>query len=205
MVKTVTSDIEGVMPYYARFELIQGHVFRFDTRIYLGQVPCHEEGECVGAVVGKNPGSAKPTQLDVLAPLSLAGDKMLPSVRNRFLRAYERAGRLAPRGAFVRVWNLFYLCNPNLTAACSSMSRITNVPVCPSEGSQPKVVWFAWGGADRRIDAFKQRFGAYGDGCFYYDHHRRTVVSGAPAVGDFAKHPQGMPAEPLVRYLAGVL
>jgi hypothetical protein len=48
-----------------------------------------ESGKCVGAIVGKNPGSAKPTQLGVWGPLNLDGDKMLPSVRNRFVAAYK--------------------------------------------------------------------------------------------------------------------
>lgn len=146
------------MAYYARFESLAGHVFRFDTRIYLGKHNADEYGECVGAIVGKNPGSAKPTQLGVLAPLNLDGDKMLPSVRNRFASAYQQAGKAMPNNAFIQVWNLFYLCNPDSGAACSAMSGFANPPLCPSENKKPKIIWFAWGGNDGYLNGFKQRF-----------------------------------------------
>ena len=91
------------MTYFARFESVADHIFRFDTRIYLGKHNADEDGECVGAIVGKNPGSAKPTQLGVLAPLKLDGDKMLPSVRNRFIAAYQNAGKPIPNNVFIQV------------------------------------------------------------------------------------------------------
>lgn len=193
------------MTYYARFEPVAEQVFRFDTRIYLGKHNTEEGGECVGAIVGKNPGSAKPTQLGVLAPLNLAGDKMLPSVRNRFIAAYQKAGKSIPANAFVQVWNLFYLCNPNLGAACSEMSRSVNPTLCPSENKKPKITWFAWGGNDGYLNPFKQRFLADQGSGFYYNHRSRMIVSRIPSITDFAKHPQGMPATPIVNHLAGLL
>jgi len=193
------------MAYYARFEPVAGHVFRFDTRIYLGKHDANEDGECVGAIVGKNPGSAKPTQLGVLAPLNLDGDKMLPSVRNRFVAAYQNAGKSIPTNAFVQVWNLFYLCNPDLGAACSEISSLVNPPPCPSESKKPTIIWFAWGGNDGYLNSFKQRFLSDQKSGFYYNHQSGMIISRAPSVTDFAKHPQGMPAMPIVNHLAGLL
>lgn len=193
------------MAYYARFESHAGQRFRFDTRIYLGKHDADEGGECVGAIVGKNPGSAKSIQLGVLAPLSLDGDKMLPSVRNRFVAAYQKAGKSIPANAFVQVWNLFYLCNPVLGAACMEMNRLANPPLCPSENKKPKIIWFAWGGNNGYLNLFKQRFLTDQKMGFYFNHQSGVVVSCAPSATDFAKHTQGMPAIPIVNHLAGLL
>src|SRR5690606_19045287 len=114
-----------------------------------------EEGQCVGAIVGKNPGSAKPTRLSVLAELMLDGDKMLPSVRNRFISAYQATNSVIPNNAYVQVWNLFYLCNPLLDEACLSINTLKSAPLCTSESGVPSVVWFAWGGNDNRLRLFK--------------------------------------------------
>jgi len=113
------------MPYFANFRIHEGHQFRLDTRIYLRQSdePSNHD-RCVAAVIGKNPGSANPTELNCLTPLSLDGDKLLPNVRNRFLNAYERSETEVPPGAFIRVWNLVYLCNQNLKDAIASFRTV---------------------------------------------------------------------------------
>ncbi len=193
------------MSYYARFEEVDGQLFRFDTRIYLGAHDLAAESICVGAIVGKNPGSAKPTELSVLAPLALDGDKMLPSVRNRFRAAYQVAGKSIPNNAYVSVWNLFYLCNPVLDQACAVVNAMGNSPSCESEEGVPPVIWFAWGGNDARLNAFKQRYLTCQRNSFYYDHRAAKVIAQAPSAEDFAKHPQGMLARPVVEHLAGFL
>ncbi len=193
------------MAYYARFDTVADHVFRFDTRIYLGNHNTNEVGECVGAIVGKNPGSAKPTQLGVLAPLKLDGDKMLPSVRNRFIAAYQNTSTPIPNNVFVQVWNLFYLCNPDLGMACSEMSSIANPPFCPTENKNPMIVWFAWGNSNGYLNPFKKRFLSGKKNGFYYNHQSGLVVSRPPTITDFAKHPQGMPKMPIVNHLTGLL
>jgi hypothetical protein len=198
-------QFSGKMSYYARFENINNRLFRFDTRIYLGKHDHNLPGKCVGAIIGKNPGSAKPTQLGSLSPLNLDGDKMLPSVRNRFIAAYQSMGKEIPENAFVQVWNLFYLCNPNLGEACVAISELPITPQCPSETSQPDIVWFAWGGNDARLNVFKARFTSREFTSFYYDHRAGTVIIHVPTVQDFAKHPQGMPAKPIIEHLARAL
>jgi len=191
--------------YFARFEEISGRLYRFDTRIYLQGYCATQESICVGAIIGKNPGSAQPLQLGVWAPLELAGDKMLPSVRNRFVAAYGEAGKSIPRNAFVQVWNLFYLCNPKLREACITIRMLPSHPLCSSEESTAGVVWYAWGGDDPRLNAFKKRFGSEQDKAFYYEPHLRSIVTRKPKSSDFAKHPQGMPAEPVVEHMARLL
>lgn len=136
------------LSYFARFEEISGQIFRFDTRIYLTDFNIDAESICVGAIVGKNPGSAKPRVLNQLQSIELDGDKMLPTVRNRFLSAYQAAKKKLPENAFVRVWNLFYLCNPDLNSAVTKIEQFPDLPVCKTELENPPIVWFGWGGSD---------------------------------------------------------
>lgn len=47
--------------YWVKFELKNNHLYRFDTRIYLKPILYPSDKDiCIGAVVGKNPESAKP-------------------------------------------------------------------------------------------------------------------------------------------------
>jgi hypothetical protein len=106
------------MPYFATFQRHGDSVFRLDTRIYLANSITPSTGDvCVAGIIGKNPGSASPVTVGNLAPLLSSGDTMLPSMRNRFISAYARASKEIPPGAFVRVWNLFYLCDAKLASA----------------------------------------------------------------------------------------
>ncbi|HNQ74926.1 MAG TPA: hypothetical protein PKN95_15170 [Verrucomicrobiota bacterium] len=194
------------MEYVAKFEKIDGVVCRFDTRIYLGSFHRSERSICVGAIVGKNPGSASPAQLGVLTQLELRGDKMLPTVGNRFRTAYELADKPVPRNAFVRVWNLFYVCDKDLRQAAERASQLGSPPVCSSEQDTVPLVWFGWGGDDAKLNLFKQRFikRAY-PVAFFYDHRVRKVVGHAPTQTDFAKHTQGMPEAPITGHLSRLL
>jgi len=46
--------------FWAEFVEIGKDIFRFDTRVYLNRIRSIESRDpCIGAVVGKNPGSAK--------------------------------------------------------------------------------------------------------------------------------------------------
>lgn len=45
--------------YWAKFKKIDDNIFRFDTRVYLNPTKSPGENDiCIGAIVGKNPGSA---------------------------------------------------------------------------------------------------------------------------------------------------
>ncbi len=46
--------------YWANFQTLSGHAFRFDTRIYFEDINKPKDNDlCIGAVVGKNPGAAQ--------------------------------------------------------------------------------------------------------------------------------------------------
>ena len=198
------------MEYVARFEVIKGHRFRFDTRIYLESFDPKANGMCVGAIIGKNPGSAVSRELNQLLPLELNGDKMLPTVGNRFLEGYRRVKKPIPPNAFVQVWNLFYVCDPDLGEALGKAlkvaSELSSLPVCSSEKDAVAVVWYGWGDNDPTLNPYKSRFlGKKYKNQFFYNPHSRAIVQWAPAVSEFAKHTQGMPSEPVTQYLATVL
>jgi hypothetical protein len=194
------------MEYIAKFQNVTGHLLRFDTRIYLDSFAEDEIGVCVGAIVGKNPGSACPLQTDCLSRLELNGDKMLPTVGGLFLRGFRLAGKAVPANAYVRVWNLFYVCNKDLRGALRVASEMKPLPTCPSEGEDVPTVWFGWGGDDAGLNPFKFRFlkRRYKN-AFFYDHRAKAVTHGSPAATDLAKHTQGMPGLPVVEHLARVL
>ena len=194
------------MDYVANFQVVDGVLCRFDTRIYLNAYDRGVDSVCVGAIIGKNPGSANPTRVGELASLDLHGDKMLPTVANRFTEAYAIAEKRPPQNAFVRVWNLFYACNKDLLQAAKIASQMARQPICESEEDASPLVWFGWGGNNAALNPFKRRFIARSyQQAFYYDHTSRKVIDQAPTEDCFAKHTQGMPAAPIREYLSRVL
>jgi len=196
------------MSYFARFEAIDGHVFRFDTRIYLDSCTHPEpDGVCVAAVVGKNPGSARTTSVGHWGPLRLAGDKLLPSVRNRFLAAYAVAKKTVPNAAYVRVWNLFYICDADLNSACEKLKNCVNTRHCSSEATEaPPILWAVWGGPDDRLDKMKERFTQrVAPYSLFYCNNTQQVAKQMATTSDFARHTQGLPAEPIIEHLAACI
>ena len=197
---------EKVMEYLARFEEIEGVLFRFDTRIYLNGYEPENTGNCVGAIIGKNPGSAMPNKLNELIPLELNGDKMLPTVRNRFIDGYILAKKEIPSNSFVRVWNLFYICDADLSSACQKVASYKELLICSTEDEAVPIVSYGWGGYDEQLNYFKERFiDKAWPRQFYYDHERSCVITNPPTIQSFAKHTQGMPSKPVNEYLANVL
>jgi hypothetical protein len=195
------------MSYFAMFRRSGRSVFRLDTRIYLANVPTtRADGRCIAAVIGKNPGSARWTKLDQWGPLKLGDDKMLPYVRNRFLEAYRQRGIEIPRYAFVRVWNLFYVCNENLNMACREIEDVDAPLRCETEGHRPSITWFVWGGNDSRLTCHKARF-LQRDlrQPFYFDKNAGRVVPQVPTSTAFAKHTQGMRTGPIEAHLSEIL
>jgi len=192
--------------YVATFEEVEGVLCRFDTRIYLGSYNPSKDSICVGAMVGKNPGSAMPTRTGELAPLELRGDKMLPTVGNRFTEAYALANKQVPPNAFVRIWNLFYVCGKDMDRAAKVASQMAHPPICESEKGTVPFVWFGWGGNNAMLNPFKQRFveRRYSP-AFFYDHTCGKVITRTPEQSEFAKHTQGMPAAPIRKHLAMVV
>lgn len=195
------------MPYFARFKICKGYQFRFDTRIYLREQDAPGARDvCVAAVIGKNPGSAMPTRMNQLSEISLNGGKLLPTVRNRFLNAYERAGLDVPDGAFIRVWNLFYLCNPNLSEAITQNTAIGGPLDRKSEKDEPEIVWFAWGPPKAKLRPYYMRFLTRPfKRPFYFDITKKRVVRGMPDAACRVKHTQGMPGAAIEQHLAAAL
>ena len=194
------------MEYLAKFEEIDGELFRFDTRIYLNGYDTTKNSNCIGAIVGKNPGSAIPKTLNELVPLELNGDKMLPTVRNRFIDAYKLAEKQIPANSFVRVWNLFYICDPDLDSACQKSINFKELPICKTESEGAPIVWYGWGGHDQRLNLFKERFiNKKWPRQFFYDHSESRIITQQPTIRSFAKHTQGMPSKPVNEYLASVI
>jgi hypothetical protein len=198
------------MNYYARFVEVDNERFRLETRIYLEEIPERpsiEGGTCIGAVVGKNPGSARPRRLGEWALLDLGDDKMLPNVRNRFRSGYQLAGKAIPHGAFVRVWNLFYLCNADLDAALDSINNIGSKSLkCSTEVDFHQIAWFIWGGSDPRTNGFKARFQELSVGHpFFFDNVSKAIIERVPSELEFARHTQGMRVKAIDEYLASIL
>ncbi len=194
------------MSFVARFEEINGDLFRFDTRIYLGEYDLTHESFCVASIVGKNPGSASPKITGELSDLELDGDKLLPYVRNRFLVALNVKGKYPEPNSYVRVWNLFYLCNKNLHEAKLANEKHGALAFCDSESNQVPINWFAWGPSDSYLDPYKIRFlSKEYSSSFFYDNRKKCVIPGAPVITDSVKHTQGMPAQPVENHLALVL
>src|SRR5258706_12089724 len=147
------------MSIYAEFVQVGNHWFRYDTRVYLnGQPKSQADGHCIAAVIGKNPGSAGPTNETGWQPIALNGDKMLPYIRNRFLEAYAKAKVLIPDLAYVQVLNLFYLCGKSLRTALKSYGSRQEPQYCQTEGDEYPIEWFVWGGQHPALDALKARF-----------------------------------------------
>lgn len=195
------------MSFFAHFRMHEGHQFRLDTRIYLRDSDKPGERDtCVAAIIGKNPGSANPTQFNRLTQLSLDGDKLLPNVRNRFRAAYERSGSQIPRGAYIRVWNLLYLCNPDLKDAIASFTTVRRPLICDTEQTMPRMVWFAWGPPNPKLSEYMSRFLDRAIDCpFYYDIDAKKVVTSKPTLTSKVKHTQGLPMEPVERHLSRIV
>jgi len=194
-----------VSHYWARFRVFRGYRFRFDTRIYL--IPTDtptDQDQSLGCIIGKNPGSASPAKRRRnLTPLTLNGDKFLPTVLSILRQAYVKAGVVPPPGAYVQVLNLFYLCNRDLGQAKRAIASLPRIPSCPEENQPYTWAWFAWGGTDRLLDPLKTRFaGLRSDRSFYYSRDRACVIKNRPGLQDLAKHTQGMPQTDVVAHLA---
>lgn len=182
------------MPFFARFEMIGGELYRFDTRIYLSDGNPGENSTCIGSVVGINPGSARPRKLSELYELDQKNDKLLPYVRNRFNAAFERSGQPVARGAFVQVLNVFYICNQDLNGALARLRQQPESPVCSSENRVFPLTWYIWGAERKLLAPLKERFQSRSDTiAFYMRRDKKSFGFGVPGPMEFAKHTRSMP------------
>ena len=202
--------------YWAEFQPKHGQNFRFDTRIYLQGIDEFEDvpydsDTCVGAIVGKNPGSAKSNpnypKTTRFEPINLNGDKFLPTVRNRVLNAYTANSKQLPPRSYVQVLNLFYLCNPTLQAAIQALQGLpAPYPKCPKENQSFGWIWYAWGGFHNTLNQLKGQFLGKTQKPIYVEGKTLTATSKIPhPTVDFARHPQGVRSDKIISALVRVI
>ncbi|SFK54556.1 hypothetical protein [Methylophaga sulfidovorans] len=197
--------------YWANFKNIDGYLFRFDTRIYLKPISdVLPNDECIGAVVGKNPGSASPLyHSDGIIPIDIGNDKLLPTLKSLIEKSYNNSNLSLPDRKYIQVMNLFYLCEHNLPLAIHKNMRSQKAITCKSECNNYPWIWYLWGnGRDNNaklLNAFKQRFRTIkSEHHFYLDKNSSQIVWSMPDATDFAKHLQGIPHRkvlPTISYL----
>ena len=198
--------------YWAKFEEKNGNIFRFDTRIYLKPIkkPSPKNDICIGAIVGKNPGSAKPSSnnYNTLQPIILDNDKLLPNVKNIVISAYNNNKKTLSENQYIQVLNLFYLCDKSLANAKRRIKCIgSNASICPSEkGSFPFII-YAWGGYNDGINRFKIRFidKPLTENPIWFDFISNETRKVTPGKFDSVKHIQGLRHENIIPYLAEIL
>jgi len=194
--------------YWASFRETGTATYRLDTRVYLQAIERPSGGDsCLGAIVGKNPGSARPsTRGPGLAGLLLGYDQFLRAVRDIPTRAYQVAEVDLPARAYIQVLNLFYLCDPNLRQAVRSLLADPDPIICESECRDFTWVWYAWGGDSTHLNRLKQRFATIRSrDHFYYDLGSSKVIADRPSNSVTAKHTQGLPRQPVIDHLAGII
>lgn len=193
--------------FWARFEEIDGSKYRYDTRVYIKPVDGIQDDDiCLGAVVGKNPGSAKGKVSVDLKEINLDGDKLLPSVRNIFIKSYKSANIELPSRAYIQVLNLFYLCEADLNLAIDEAKEKTINGICQTEKKVFPFVWFMWGGDDKFLNNYKNRFlSIKAAQYFYYNNHEDKITKDIPTDKSSAKHTQGLTHNLVIPHISSIL
>ena len=108
--------------YYAKFSKKGENETRVDTRIYFGEdKPDLNNGDCLGIVILKNPGSAKAIVRNKLAKLDPDNDKALPWIENMYRTVMNELNYDIKDNEYIRVCNLIPLCEPNISEAIKSL------------------------------------------------------------------------------------
>ncbi len=193
--------------FWARFEEINGSIYRYDTRIYINPVnDIRENDVCLGAVVGKNPGSAKGEVSIDLKEINLDKDKLLPTVKNIFIKSYKLANIKLPERAYIQILNLFYLCEPDLNLAKDEAKEKIIKGICKTEKKDFPFVWFVWGGNDNFLNSYKNRFLTIkSHQFFYYDNEKGKVTQDIPTKTSSARHTQGLTHDFVIPHISKVL
>jgi hypothetical protein len=186
---------------------------RHDTRIYLTpQSEVTSNDFPIAAVIAKNPGSAVvgvEGNYGELRPLNLAKDQMLRQVKRVFEKAYAQAKRTLPPGGYIQIWNLFYRCESDLSKAKKNLPEaLLSDELCKTETKPCPILWYAWGGADKKLNPLKKRFLGSQAQCqksIYWDYSTKEVIRKKPSETSSVKHPQGMPHDKIVKELARLI
>jgi len=197
--------------YWAQFERKEEAMFRFDTRIYLQPIAKPSTKDvCIGAFIGKNPGSAQPTnpKVSILQRIQLGNDKMLPTIRNIMIKAYNKAEKEIIPNSYIQVLNLFYLCDPLLNQARRRMQEFPpNHPIDCSENNDFPFVFYSWGGPNDGINCYKNRFikNIRTNNHIWYDKNAEKTKTTKPSETDFVKHIQGLPHCKILPQIATII
>jgi len=197
--------------YWAQFENINGAMFRFNTRVYLQPIAKPSPTDvCIGAFIGKNPGSAQPTnpKVSTLQRIQLGNDKMLATIRNIMIKAYKAAGIEILPNSYIQVLNLFYLCDPLLNQARRRMQEfLPNHPIDCSENNDFLFVFYSWGGPNDGINCYKNRFikNIHTNNHIWFDYNANKTKITKPSETDFVKHIQGLPHCKILPQIAAII
>lgn len=195
--------------YWAIFKRIGSNTFRFDTRIYINEIGEPRKSDpCIGAVVGKNPGSANPSDITKihLQEIILSGDKLLPSVKNIIQKSYNEAKTEIPSRGFIQVLNLFYLCNTNLERAIEESKKFDKLKFCQSEQNSFPWIWYVWGNSMVSINKHKNRFNNIkAKKHFFFNQNTKRIDQRKPTVDDFARHTQGLKQNLVVPFISQLI
>jgi hypothetical protein len=165
----------------------------------------------LGAVIGKNPGSALPIKVNNgLSPFDIGQDRLLPTLNSVIVKSFKMANQKIPENSYVQVLNLFYLCSPDLDWAVRRIIEIGEAKGCVTEKKEFPWVWYMWGNgcADdaKRLNPYKRRFRALRSAeHFFLDKVTSKVVWKRPCDSDFAKHLQGLPHVNILPSLASLI
>jgi hypothetical protein len=195
--------------YWARFKNKKENTFRYDTRIYLNDIKeINNNDICIGAIVGKNPGSAKALNTNniKIQPINLDGDKLLPTVRNIFIKSFKEQNLEVPKNSYIQVLNLFYLCDENLNRAIGKIALLSELELDDSEGKEFPLIWYVWGNENKKLNDFKKRFvNLRTNQHIFYNQKEKCISLYMPTTQCFAKHTQGLAHNAIIPHLSKLL
>jgi hypothetical protein len=201
--------------YWACFKNKNGNIFRFDTRIYFQPIDKpSDKDKCIGAVIGMNPGSAKPKNIksDEIQEIVIGNDKTLPNIKSIFSKASIETN-LDVKHKYIQILNLFYLCNENADVAKNQardniVKYLSEQYICPSEKNKFNFIFYAWGLAEG-IDEYKTRFidknNPFSSHYLWFDKEKEKVMTTLPNKNDKVKHPIGLPHGALILPLRNLI
>ena len=202
---------KGEKMYWAQFKDINGATFRLNTRVYLQPIaePLSTD-VCIGAFIGKNPGSAKPTnpKTSTLQRIQLGNDKLLPTIRNIMIKAYNVAGKEIIPNSYIQVLNLFYLCDPLLNQAKRRIQEfLPDPPIDSSENNKFPFVFYTWGGPNDGINSYKNRFikNIRTNNHIWFDYKAKKTNVTKPSEIDYVKHILGLRHDNILPQIAAII
>jgi len=197
--------------YWAKFEEKEGEIFRFNTRIYLQPIEKPLSTDvCIGAFIGKNPGSAQATnsKVSTLQRIQLGNDKLLPTIKSIMTKAYKVAGKESIPHSYIQILNLFYLRDQSLHQARRRIQGfLPDHPIDCSENNKFPFVFYSWGGPNDRINEYKNRFikNIRTNNHIWFDYNANRTNLTKPSETDFVKHILGLRHDNILSQIADVI